>query len=270
MSAFLTPSNTATNHGLALISLGREHVAVVLNAPVSSADDQDRQDPITNTRFGSYPHSTLVNVPWGSQILASNVGAIERQRGKKRKRQGVDASAVDQEAEEYDAPTSFEAASSGFAHLIPPTAENWTTSLPHRTQVVYTPDYSYVLQRLCARPGSRIIEAGAGSGSFTHAAVRAVFNGYPTYKKDDERLGKVFSYEYHEPRYEKLKEEIHSHGLDGLVHITHRDVYADGFRVDVEEPNPDVTAVFLDLPAPWYVFVVQDLLLTLIGLLYLT
>ena len=57
-------------------------------------------------------------------------------------------------------------------------------ALPHRTQVVYTPDYSYILQRLKVRPGSRIIEAGAGSGSFTHASARAVFSGYPGGQND--------------------------------------------------------------------------------------
>ena len=49
-------------------------------------------------------------------------------------------------------------------HILQPTPESWTYSLDHRTQVVYTPDYSYVLQRMNVKPGDTLIEAGAGSG----------------------------------------------------------------------------------------------------------
>ena len=139
------------------------------------------------------------------------------------------------------------AAASGFVHVLRPTPELWTTSLPHRTQVVYTPDYSYILSRIRARPGTRIIEAGAGSGSFTHASVRAVYNGYP--KSASEKKGKVFSFEFDEARYHKMQEEVVGHSLEGMVHVTHRDVYQDGFLVDGE--SPQATAIFLDLPAPW-------------------
>ncbi|KAF2087582.1 tRNA methyltransferase complex GCD14 subunit [Saccharata proteae CBS 121410] len=143
---------------------------------------------------------------------------------------------------------------------MPPTPETWTISLPHRTQVVYTPDYSYVLQRLRVRPGDTLIEAGAGSGSFTHASCRAVFNGYPqsepsdtangVSKKRKRRHGHVYSFEYHEPRAEALRKEVKEHGLDQLVTVTHRDVYADGFNIEGED-EPQANAVFLDLPAPW-------------------
>jgi tRNA (adenine57-N1/adenine58-N1)-methyltransferase len=151
-------------------------------------------------------------------------------------------------------------ASTGFIHILPPTPELWTMALPHRTQVVYTPDYSYILHRLRARPGSVIIEAGAGSGSFSHAAARAVFSGCP---KDEDapgarkgrKLGKVWSFEFHEQRTRKLEEEIRDHRLEGIIQITHRDVCEDGFHVDGPSETgdmcPKADAVFLDLPAPW-------------------
>lgn len=229
-----------------------------------------------NTRFGHFPHKTLVGVQAGSQVKSSLVGS-ER----KRKRNG----GPEEEGTGGDAP-------SGFIHILAPTPELWTISLPHRTQVVYTADSSYILHRLRIRPGSHIIEAGAGSGSFTHAAVRGVYSGYPT---GLESKGKVFSYEYHEPRAEKLRDEIKQHGLEGLVEITHGDVCKDGFRLqagrdmrknategqtqlvegiekmDVDgegefEGSPEATAVFLDLPAPWYYRCTQSILsLQLIG-----
>ena len=157
-------------------------------------------------------------------------------------------------------PKAAIAAASGFAHLLPLTPEVWTASLPHRTQVVYTPDYSYILQRLRVRPGSVLIEAGAGSGSFTHAAARAVFNGYPfvedsktsTKKQIRKRQGKVWSYEFHEQRVQKLRTEIDEHGLRGIVEITHQDVCQEGFGREFGEiSDRGADAVFLDLPAPW-------------------
>lgn len=144
------------------------------------------------------------------------------------------------------------AASSGFTHILQPTPESWTASLPHRTQVVYTADYSYILHRLGVRPGSSIIEAGAGSGSFTHAAARAVFNGYPSQLPEAKRrrLGQVSSFEFHEPRVEKVREELRDHGLEGIVRVNHRDVYNEGFLL-ADGESPKANAVFLDLPAPW-------------------
>ena len=61
--------------------------------------------------------------------------------------------------------------------------------------------------------------------------------------------GRVFSFEYHEERFRKMTAELTKHGLDGIVQLTHRDVYQDGFLVDGESPLAD--AVFLDVPAPW-------------------
>jgi tRNA (adenine57-N1/adenine58-N1)-methyltransferase catalytic subunit len=255
-SPFFCPNIQAEDGNLALIALSRQSTIPSL---LRAANASNPTDEITNTRFGSFPHSTLLGSLWGCQIKASKVGARDKWRGKKRKRDEDETSAATPAEDEdgVDIP-AFKAAASGFAHILPPTPELWTASLPHRTQVVYTPDYSYILQRLRARPGSTIIEAGAGSGSFTHAAARAVFNG--CLESTDEEIndkpdsvkhtGKVYSFEYHEPRYQQLKQEIKDHGLDGIVQITHRDVYQDGFLLP-SGSSPQATAVFLDLPAPW-------------------
>jgi len=257
-SPFFSPGIQAEDGKLALIALSRQNAIPAL---LRDAKASNPTDEITNTRFGSFPHSTLLGSLWGCQVKASKVNARDRRRGKKRKRDEDETSPASQAEDEdgIEVP-AFEAAASGFAHILPPTPELWTASLPHRTQVVYTPDYSYILQRLRVRPGSTIIEAGAGSGSFTHAAARAVFNGYPRGTGEEgisnstpgstKRTGKVYSFEYHEPRCEQLKQEIKDHGLEGIVQITHRDVYEDGFLLP-DGSSPQATAVFLDLPAPW-------------------
>ncbi|PSS23483.1 hypothetical protein M430DRAFT_217579 [Amorphotheca resinae ATCC 22711] len=275
-SPFLHPGPCSVEDKLAIIHLRRD---LQLPTILRQRDDDNEgyvEGKVVNTRFGSFPHSTLIGLPWGSQVRASKVDTGSRgRRGKgdekKRKREESEAAEIltkrsklaeteDDDGEVSTPPTPKEgaevvAASSGFIHLLPPTPENWTISLPHRTQVVYTPDYSYILHRLRARPGTNIIEAGAGSGSFTHASARAVYSGYPemgdvngsTTKK--RKRGKVWSFEFHEQRHMKLEKEIHDHGLDGIVQITHRDVCEDGFLVNGESPNAD--AIFLDLPAPW-------------------
>ncbi|EEH42627.1 tRNA 1-methyladenosine methyltransferase subunit GCD14 [Paracoccidioides brasiliensis Pb18] len=269
-SPFLTPGSTAQADSLAVLHLRRKLLMPVV---LRAHDDENLgydEGKVTNTRFGSFPHSTLIGQPWGSQIVASKVDTGSRGRltkkqatTLKRRADEIDASEVNgdyDDDENTDAkritPKAAVAAASGFIHLLPPTPESWTASLPHRTQVVYTPDYSYILHRIRARPGSTLIEAGAGSGSFTHAAARAVFNGYPsqTDTERNKRLGKVYSFEFHAQRAMKVREEIRDHGLEGIVHVNHRDVYNEGFllREAFACESPRANAIFLDLPAPWH------------------
>lgn len=277
-SPFLSATATVQKDSLALLHLKRDLFVPTLLRTQDESNSEYAEGGVINTRFGSFPYSTLLDKSWGTQVLASQVDTGSRGRqgsskkGKKRKRgeneeeRGDVEGAIEQmdDAGPNGGVQATLTASSGFAHVIPPTPEGWTISLPHRTQVVYTPDYSYVLQRLQVRPGGTVIEAGAGSGSFTHAAARAVFSGYPqpgtpeTHSTRED--GRVYSFEYHEPRATQLQKEIREHGLDSIVRITHRDVYEKGFnleRTSNEDRDPATTiepranAVFLDLPAPW-------------------
>ncbi|CDR42295.1 CYFA0S09e00386g1_1 [Cyberlindnera fabianii] len=155
-----------------------------------------------NTRFGMFPHEQMIGKKYGSQVAGSK--------------------------------------GYGFIHLLQPTAELWTLSLPHRTQIVYTPDSSYITQRLGITAGSRVIEAGTGSASFSHSLARTVSSD-----------GHLFTYEFHEPRYQEAKREFEEHGLlEDPVTINHRDVCKDGFEITNYDGPLDATAVFLDLPSP--------------------
>ncbi|ODV84570.1 hypothetical protein CANARDRAFT_208289 [[Candida] arabinofermentans NRRL YB-2248] len=153
-----------------------------------------------NTRYGVFPHDSMIGLKYGSQIIS---------------------------------PKGY-----GFIYLLYPTPELWTLSLPHRTQIVYTPDSSYIIQRLNVINGSRVIEAGTGSGSFSHSFARTIGEE-----------GKLFSYEFHEPRFKQAKLEFEDHNLNNFI-ITNRDVCNDGFEIS-NEPNINADIVFLDLPAPW-------------------
>ncbi|KAL9130260.1 MAG: hypothetical protein Q9217_001510 [Psora testacea] len=279
-SPFLQYSATTQEDQLAILHLKRDLLIPTL---LRSRDDENEgydEGKVTNTRFGSFPHSTLIDVPWGSQVRASAVDTGSRGRkgwegsSKKRKRnecaavgngvQHGNQAVVKQEQKQKHADVKEYSAAieakSGFVHVLPPTPEIWTASLPHRTQVVYAPDYSYILHRIRARPGTRMIEAGAGSGSFAHAAARAVFKGYPKsqgkgLEEEDARQesrGRVYSFEFHEQRADKFQQEIREHSLDGVVELTRRDVCVEGFVPATSNPSSvKASAVFLDLPAPW-------------------
>ncbi|CAK9437550.1 uncharacterized protein LODBEIA_P19280 [Lodderomyces beijingensis] len=159
-----------------------------------------KKGEILQSKYGHYPHDSMIGMRYGSQVKG---------------------------AKGY-----------GFIHLLAPTPEMWTLSLPHRTQIVYTPDSSYIIQRLNVRPGTKVIEAGTGSASFTHAFARTVAG-----------TGHVYTYEFHEPRYLEAEKELKEHGLDNTT-ITHRDVCKEGFEIDAV-PDLDGDVIFLDLPSPW-------------------
>ncbi|KAI0288068.1 1-methyladenosine methyltransferase catalytic subunit Gcd14 [Russula brevipes] len=150
-----------------------------------------------NSRYGDYPHSDLVGIPYGSKVASRS--------GK------------------------------GFVHILRPTPELWTLALPHRTQILYLADIAFITSWLHIRPGSVVIEAGTGSGSFTHSIARTVG-----------ATGRVFSYEFHEARASKAAEEFARHGISDIVTLTHRNVCKNGFTV-----IDTADSVFLDLPAPW-------------------
>ena len=50
-----------------------------------------------------------------------------------------------------------------YIYVLRPTAELWTYSLKHRTQILYTADIAMILMYLQLKPGQIVIESG---GSF--------------------------------------------------------------------------------------------------------
>lgn len=137
----------------------------------------------------------------------------------------------------------------------------WTISLPHRTQILYAPDMAFVTLKLNLSPGAAVIEAGTGSGSFTHSLARTVACGPPIAdqpaavwkgahdgppRAPSPTGGRVWSFEFHRDRVERAQKEFAAHGLDRTVVLEHRNVCRDGFGV-----ADAADALFLDLPAPW-------------------
>jgi tRNA (adenine57-N1/adenine58-N1)-methyltransferase len=98
--------------------------------------------------------------------------------------------------------------------------KNRTLALPHRTQILYLPDIAFITSYLDIKSGTKVIEAGTGSGSFSHSLARTVGEE-----------GKVYSFEYHEERFKKAEEEFRLHGLEDIIQIKHQNVYKDGFEL---------------------------------------
>ncbi|WKX89209.1 hypothetical protein Q1695_008678 [Nippostrongylus brasiliensis] len=146
-------------------------------------------------KYGALRHEFVIGKPWGSRISAT----------------------------------------AGYVYALRPTAELWTRSLPRRTQILYTPDCSLILQLLDARPGSVICESGTGSGSLSHAIAMAVA---PT--------GHLYTHDIEESRTKKVEQEFKEHGLADVTTAVVQNVCTDGFFV-----TNACDGVFLDVPAPW-------------------
>ncbi|KAL4238683.1 tRNA (adenine(58)-N(1))-methyltransferase catalytic subunit trmt61a [Mactra antiquata] len=125
----------------------------------------------------------------------------------------------------------------GYLYVLHPTPELWTVNLPHRTQILYSTDISFITMQLDLRPGSIVVESGTGSGSLSHSIIRTIA---PT--------GHLHTFEFHDQRAKVAAEEFDIHGISEYVTVTHRDVCQDGFQLD-----HIADAVFLDLPKPWEV-----------------
>jgi len=123
----------------------------------------------------------------------------------------------------------------GYLYVLHPDCELWTNVLPHRTQILYPVDISMVITQLELCPGSVVVESGTGSASLSHALIRAVAPS-----------GHLHTFDFHEERLLKAKEEFKEHGIDAWVTATHRDVLSLGFDM-----TDAADAVFLDIPAPW-------------------
>ncbi|KAG2147008.1 tRNA methyltransferase complex subunit Cpd1 [Suillus cothurnatus] len=148
---------------------------------------------------------------------------------------GLDITGMQTLLEFLTGPKSDLAMAKDSSTVLRPTPELWTMALPHRTQILYLADIAFITSWLDIKRGSSVIEAGTGSGSFSHSVARTIGS-----------VGHLWSYEFHEARANKAREEFSLHGMADIVTLTHRNVCKDGFTVE-----DTVDAVFLDLPAPW-------------------
>jgi tRNA (adenine57-N1/adenine58-N1)-methyltransferase len=104
-----------------------------------------------------------------------------------------------------------------------------------QTQIVYPKDSALIVMHCGLGSGSRVVEAGTGSGSLTAILANHV---KPT--------GRVYSYEVREDFINTAKKNLEHAGVSNWVEIRNSDV-----TKGIEEK--DVDAVVLDLATPWLV-----------------
>jgi tRNA (adenine57-N1/adenine58-N1)-methyltransferase len=120
-------------------------------------------------------------------------------------------------------------------HAVRPLVRDRILKTDRRTQVLYPKDIGYLLLRMGIGAGSRVVEAGTGSGALTCALADAV--------RPD---GRVYSYEIN-PRFQRVATgNVERAGLMDHVELKEGDV-----TEGIDETDAD--AVVLDLATPWIV-----------------
>jgi len=118
---------------------------------------------------------------------------------------------------------------------LKPTLRDRVFKMQRRTQITYPKDIALILLFSGAGPGSRVVEAGAGTGALTTALAHYV---RPT--------GRVHSYEVQKPFMEVAQKNLERAGVSEYVDLKNRDI-----TQGIEER--DVDAVILDMATPWLV-----------------
>jgi tRNA (adenine57-N1/adenine58-N1)-methyltransferase len=129
-----------------------------------------------------------------------------------------------------------------------PTLGDFVLKMPRGAQVVYPKDIAAVLVHGDIAPGSRVLEAGTGSGALTMGLARAVGP-----------QGRVVSYEVREDFHETARANIETFfgGVPAWVELRNQDLAGVTDAGPGGPGHADSAEVFdravLDLPEPWAV-----------------
>jgi tRNA (adenine57-N1/adenine58-N1)-methyltransferase len=124
----------------------------------------------------------------------------------------------------------------GFEFIIlKPTIYDYLRKASRSTQIVYPKDIALIVAYSRIGPGSRVVEAGTGSGALTGAIAHYI-----------RPSGKVYSYEVREEFMEKARKNLRRFGVLDYVELKNGDVTLGISEVEVD-------AVILDLATPWLV-----------------
>lgn len=123
-------------------------------------------------------------------------------------------------------------------YVLKPSLHDLIMNVRRRTQVVYPKELGYILLKMNIVSGTRVIEAGTGSGALTVALAQAAA---PT--------GRVYSYDSREDMLKLAQSNVEALGLAQYVEFKLQDI-AQGFE------ERDVDSLFLDVRNP-HDYVVQ-------------
>ena len=117
--------------------------------------------------------------------------------------------------------------------ILKPTLEDIVMKFSRRTQVIYPKDIALIMIKCGIHSGSRVFEAGTGSGAATAALAYSVAPG-----------GQVYSYDVNEEFQAGARRNLERFGLLGNVTLRQKDA-----KLGVEET--DLDAALLDMGDPW-------------------
>ena len=116
-----------------------------------------------------------------------------------------------------------------------PTIRDYIFKLQRRTQISYPKDIALIILFSGINPGSRVVEAGTGTGALTSALASYI---KPT--------GRVYSYEIRQEFMEFATKNLTRVGVLPYIELKNQDI-TEGIDED------EVDAVILDMATPWLV-----------------
>jgi tRNA (adenine57-N1/adenine58-N1)-methyltransferase len=119
--------------------------------------------------------------------------------------------------------------------VLKPLLRDFIMKSVRKTQITYPKDIALIVMFSGIGPGSRVVEAGTGTGALTTALAH--------YIKPD---GKVYSYEIREEFLKTAEKNLKRADLFNFVELTNKDV-----TTGINES--DIDSVILDLATPWLV-----------------
>lgn len=129
---------------------------------------------------------------------------------------------------------SWSASSTGERFVVMrPSLKDYVSKFSRRTQIIYPKDSAVILLWSDVHPGSKVLEAGIGSGGLTVYLATMVGEN-----------GKVYGYDVNPESLEITKKNLERVGLLNRVEIGLGDVTQ-------VPPIEAVDAAVLDLPSPW-------------------
>lgn len=120
------------------------------------------------------------------------------------------------------------------AYILSPLFHDFFLKYKRLTQVIYPKDLGFIIFLSGINSGSKVLEAGVGTGFLTTTLAHIVRPN-----------GKVYAYEIREDFYENALRNLRISGLLDYVELNQGDVR------DAKNKLKDIDAVFFDLPNPW-------------------
>jgi tRNA (adenine57-N1/adenine58-N1)-methyltransferase len=118
---------------------------------------------------------------------------------------------------------------------LKPSIRDYVFKVSRKTQIMYPKDIALIVMFGNIQPGSRVVEAGTGTGALTTALAHYV-----------KPSGRVYSYEVREEFIEHALKNLEKAGATEYVELKNKDI-TEGIQ------ERDLDAVILDMATPWLV-----------------